>query len=77
MRVRDILDRLVWISREENRLISNGFCYNPEQLEAKLDTLEQEDIQLHNMLSKKLGSLPTRRQYDNLVATIDSAINNC
>ena len=77
MRVRDILNRLSQIFHEENRLISNAFCFNPEQLEAKLDVLLFEGIELHNMLSKKLGSLPTRRQYDNLMATIDSAINDC
>lgn len=59
------------ILMEEERLISNGFCYNPEQLEAKLEELNLRKNSVMSALHQKLCSCLTRRQYDNLLATIN------
>ena len=61
---------------EEERLIANAFCYNPEQLEAKLRKNQDQVKEILDQLNKKLSSCPTRRQYDNLMGTIESWMLN-
>lgn len=59
------------ILMEEDRIISNGFCYNPEQLEAKLEELNLRKNSIWSALDQKLYNMPSRRQHDNLLATIN------
>lgn len=66
----ELLTEMVNLLDEQNRLIANAFGYNPEQLEAKLNTSDWRLDEINIELNKKLKSLPTRRQYDNLLFTI-------
>lgn len=70
MRVTDAIVRIWRVRDESDRLVANGFCYNPEQLHAKLDALHEEELDLQNLLARHLYSLPTRKQYDTLLQTI-------
>lgn len=62
--------------QEQERLISNAFCFNPEQLEAKLVINQAQVNEVLEALNKKLSSCLTRRQYDNLFGTIESWMLN-
>lgn len=66
----ELLTEMVNLLDEQDRLIANAFGYNPEQLEAKLNTSDWRLDEINIELNKKLKSLPTRRQYDNLLFTI-------